>query len=352
MLATLAEALPAGGTGRSRSNGTATGPSPGCAAATSSSGAGAAGSGGALRAGAPAPARPSAPELRPGRRGVPLDEDGRPRFGLLQRGAGTMVYYVFDLLEADGERLLERPWRERRARLRELLVAGDPVVRLSEDFADGVALRDAAERQGSRASWPSGSTSRTGPAAGARTGQEEGAPRAGVRDRRLHRGQGHPRGHRGARARRPRRRGARVRGQRGQWLHRGRAAAPARPAGPARADGLALRARCAPAETRPRARDLGGAAPGLPGRVRRVDRRRAAARPGVPGPARRRRSRERASRSARRPRPTRRRAATCGSPTATRCSSPTRASPRATWSTTTAPWPPPWCPICATGPSR
>ncbi len=77
-----------------------------------------------------------------------LDEDGRPRFGLLQRGAGTMVYYVFDLLEADGERLLERPWRERRARLRELLVAGDPVVRLSEDFADGVALRDAAKRQG------------------------------------------------------------------------------------------------------------------------------------------------------------------------------------------------------------
>ena len=77
-----------------------------------------------------------------------LDEDGRPRFGLLQRGAGTMVYYVFDLLEADGERLLERPWRERRARLRELLVAGDPVVRLSEDFADGVALLAAAERQG------------------------------------------------------------------------------------------------------------------------------------------------------------------------------------------------------------
>ena len=70
------------------------------------------------------------------------------------------------------------------------------------------------------------------------------------------------------------------------------------------------------------------------------------------GPARRRRSRGRPSRDAARPSPDPRRAATCGSPTATRCSSPTRASPRATWSTTTAPWPRPWCPTCATGPSR
>ena len=77
-----------------------------------------------------------------------LDPDGVPRFGLLQRGEGAMVYYLFDLLEADEEPLLERPWSERRARLRDLVVADDPVVRLSEDFPDGEALRELARARG------------------------------------------------------------------------------------------------------------------------------------------------------------------------------------------------------------
>jgi len=77
-----------------------------------------------------------------------LDEAGRPRFSLLQRGGGQLVYYVFDLLELEGEPLLEWPLSERRARLRDLLEPDDPVVRLSEAFADGAALFAASAERG------------------------------------------------------------------------------------------------------------------------------------------------------------------------------------------------------------
>jgi bifunctional non-homologous end joining protein LigD len=77
-----------------------------------------------------------------------LGPDGVPRFALLQRGEGDLVYYVFDLLELEGEPLLERPWRERRARLAEVIEPDDPVVRISGDFPDGRALLEAARTQG------------------------------------------------------------------------------------------------------------------------------------------------------------------------------------------------------------
>ena len=52
-----------------------------------------------------------------------LDEEGRPSFSAMQQGKpGTpIVYYVFDLLEVDGEPVIDLPLSERRKRLRKLL---------------------------------------------------------------------------------------------------------------------------------------------------------------------------------------------------------------------------------------
>jgi bifunctional non-homologous end joining protein LigD len=77
-----------------------------------------------------------------------LDEHGRASFSAMQTGkAAALVYYVFDLLEAELEPLVDRPLRERRRRLEELVASG-PVVRVSESFDDGVALLAAAREQG------------------------------------------------------------------------------------------------------------------------------------------------------------------------------------------------------------
>ena len=77
-----------------------------------------------------------------------IDEQGRATFSAMQQGAATYVYYLFDLLEADGELLLDRPLTERRARLEGLLDPSNAVVRLSEAFPDGEALLGAAVAQG------------------------------------------------------------------------------------------------------------------------------------------------------------------------------------------------------------
>ena len=76
-----------------------------------------------------------------------LDGDGRPSFSAMQQAkAGTpIVYYVFDLLEADGEPMIELPLSERRERLRKLLDGRNRTVKFSEGFADGQALYQAAE---------------------------------------------------------------------------------------------------------------------------------------------------------------------------------------------------------------
>src|SRR5262245_1409171 len=77
-----------------------------------------------------------------------LDEQGRPSFSLLQAGAGRLVYFAFDVLEADGERLLELPLAERRRRLRALLDKRSATVKISETFEDGKGLLAAASEQG------------------------------------------------------------------------------------------------------------------------------------------------------------------------------------------------------------
>jgi bifunctional non-homologous end joining protein LigD len=78
-----------------------------------------------------------------------LDENGRPSFSAMQQAkAGTpIVYYVFDLLEVDGEPVIDLPLSERRARLRKLLDGRNRTVLFSESFSDGRALLRAAEEQ-------------------------------------------------------------------------------------------------------------------------------------------------------------------------------------------------------------
>ena len=77
-----------------------------------------------------------------------LDEQGRPSFSLLQRGEGSPAYYLFDLLELERRPLIDQPLEQRREQLAELLVEGNPLVRLSAGFEDGAALLQAVARAG------------------------------------------------------------------------------------------------------------------------------------------------------------------------------------------------------------
>jgi bifunctional non-homologous end joining protein LigD len=77
-----------------------------------------------------------------------IDSTGRTSFSELQQGNGSLVYYVFDLLEVDGEPLVEAPLTERKERLRALLDGRNRTVFLSEDFEDGDALLEAARERG------------------------------------------------------------------------------------------------------------------------------------------------------------------------------------------------------------
>ena len=81
---------------------------------------------------------------------VVIGEEGRPDFNALQNGRGPFTYVAFDLLYADGEWLLERPWRERRARLAEAVAPeGSPRLILSDHVDErGEALFDAAAEKG------------------------------------------------------------------------------------------------------------------------------------------------------------------------------------------------------------
>jgi len=79
-----------------------------------------------------------------------LDESGRSSFSAMQQGKpGTpLIYYAFDVLEVEGEPLIDLPFVERRKRLESLLDKRNRTVRLSETFDDGNALLEAAEQQG------------------------------------------------------------------------------------------------------------------------------------------------------------------------------------------------------------
>jgi len=78
-----------------------------------------------------------------------LDDAGRSSFSAMQQGKpGTpIVYYVFDVMEIDGETVIDLPLVERRKRLEQLLDRRNKSVRLSEAFDDGRALFEAAKQQ-------------------------------------------------------------------------------------------------------------------------------------------------------------------------------------------------------------
>jgi bifunctional non-homologous end joining protein LigD len=77
-----------------------------------------------------------------------LDEEGRPSFSAMQQGTGQLVFYVFDVLEVDGDPVVDCTLEWRRARLAELLDARNRTVRISEAFEDGDALMEAARARG------------------------------------------------------------------------------------------------------------------------------------------------------------------------------------------------------------
>jgi bifunctional non-homologous end joining protein LigD len=77
-----------------------------------------------------------------------LDEHGRPRFSALQDGTGALALVVFDLLEADGEPLVDLPLAERRIRLEALVDPSAGSAVLSPQFEDGDALLAVARDQG------------------------------------------------------------------------------------------------------------------------------------------------------------------------------------------------------------
>jgi bifunctional non-homologous end joining protein LigD len=77
-----------------------------------------------------------------------LDEQGRASFSAMQQGSGPLVLYVFDVLEIDGEPLVELPLAERHERLEALIDKRNRTVRVSDLFDDGDALFEAATEQG------------------------------------------------------------------------------------------------------------------------------------------------------------------------------------------------------------
>ena len=122
-----------------------------------------------------------------------LDENGRPSFSAMQQGkTGTpIVYFVFDLLEVEGEPIIDLPLVERRKRLEKLLDKRnktDPVLRELRRRAGTATGRQAAEARGDH-----GQAARVEvPArqAHARLAQDQAARPPGVRDRGLHTGSG------------------------------------------------------------------------------------------------------------------------------------------------------------------
>ena len=79
-----------------------------------------------------------------------LDEEGRATFSAMQQGKTSTryIYVAFDVLEVEGEPLIDLPLTERHKRLEALIDRRNKVVQLSEAFEDGQALYEAAKRQG------------------------------------------------------------------------------------------------------------------------------------------------------------------------------------------------------------
>ena len=108
-----------------------------------------------------------------------LDENGRASFSAMQRGDGTLVYYVFDVLEADGEPLIDLPFTKRRERLEALLDRVEP-RRADLGHVRGRDPRSCAPcaSSASKASSRSSRARATSPASGATPGARSSRPSA------------------------------------------------------------------------------------------------------------------------------------------------------------------------------
>ena len=76
-----------------------------------------------------------------------IDDDGRASFSNLQQSGGALAYFVFDLLELDGEPLVDEPFVERKRRLADALDSRNSTVSVSADFDDGDALLEVVRQQ-------------------------------------------------------------------------------------------------------------------------------------------------------------------------------------------------------------
>jgi bifunctional non-homologous end joining protein LigD len=78
-----------------------------------------------------------------------VDEDGRATFSAMQQGkpGTTYIYVAFDVLEVEGEPLIDLPLTERQQRLAKLVDRRNRTVQLSAVFDDGPALYEAARQQ-------------------------------------------------------------------------------------------------------------------------------------------------------------------------------------------------------------
>lgn len=78
---------------------------------------------------------------------VVLDDDGRPRFELLQGHVRQAVLVVFDVLQIDGHDTIALPYEDRRRLLDELVEPGDNWLVSAHQIGDGAALLDATYEQ-------------------------------------------------------------------------------------------------------------------------------------------------------------------------------------------------------------
>ncbi len=79
---------------------------------------------------------------------VVLDDEGRPRFELIQRHARQAAYYVFDVLSIDGHDTIALPYEDRRRLLVELVDPGDNWMVPTSRIGDGDELLAATMSKG------------------------------------------------------------------------------------------------------------------------------------------------------------------------------------------------------------
>ena len=81
---------------------------------------------------------------------VVLDDEGRPRFELIQRHERQAAYYIFDVLSIEGQDTIELPYEDRRRLLTDLVEPGDNWMVPAHRVGDGAELLDATRDAGAR----------------------------------------------------------------------------------------------------------------------------------------------------------------------------------------------------------